>query len=266
MSKTTKAQRTAFDAIDDAAAAAKQARKVAKTLPGKNAKKLREVAAETLDDVDVSKKAIRRAPAKVTKKAQRAEERVRKATRTAIAKAEKKARLRAEAERAAAEAERAAQEAKARNAEAKSLKKLAAKAERAAAKAELDALAADRTLEEQFAPQGDDVDAAAAAESSEPAPAAEPEPAAEPAPAAAAPATSKPAASKPAAARKRPTATPAAPKPTAARKRPTATATSAAPPTDLAALTVVQLRERARAAGATGYSRLTKAELVALLS
>jgi len=41
---------------------------------------------------------------------------------------------------------------------------------------------------------------------------------------------------------------------------------AAAPAVDLAALTVVQLRERARAAGKTGYSRLAKAQLIALLS
>ena len=35
---------------------------------------------------------------------------------------------------------------------------------------------------------------------------------------------------------------------------------------DISALTVVQLRERAKAAGRSGYSRLTKAQLVELLS
>ena len=35
---------------------------------------------------------------------------------------------------------------------------------------------------------------------------------------------------------------------------------------DLTTLTVVQLRERARAAGRTGYSRLSKAQLIAFLS
>ena len=39
-----------------------------------------------------------------------------------------------------------------------------------------------------------------------------------------------------------------------------------AEPDGLSALTVVQLREKARAAGRTGFSRMTKAQLVELLS
>ncbi len=219
MSKTTKAQRKALDAIDDAESAAKKARRVAKTLPGKSAKKLREVAAETVDDVDVSKKAIRKNPRKVAKKANRAEERVRKATRAAVAKAEKKARLRAEAERAAAEAAKAAEDAASRAAEAKALKKAAAKAERAAAKAEQQALEADRVLEAELTSGETGTDAATAVE-------------AEP----------------------------------AVADAPGEHAAAATGSSDLNALTVAQLRERARAAGRTGYSRLTKAELITLLS
>jgi hypothetical protein len=41
---------------------------------------------------------------------------------------------------------------------------------------------------------------------------------------------------------------------------------AAAEPDELASLTVAQLRDRAKSAGKTGYSRLSKAQLVALLS
>lgn len=190
MAKTTKAQRKAVVAIDDAAAAAKQARKVAKTLPGKNAEKLRDVAAVTIGEVDVSKKALRKNPGKIAKRAQRAAERVRKAMRAAIAKSARKERLRAQNERAAAESARTADDVK--------------------------ALSSEESM----------TDAATAASAE---------------PAAAETLTPEPE---------------RAPEPTAST-----------PPQDaLAALTVAQLRERARATGATGHSRLTKAQLIALLS
>jgi hypothetical protein len=47
---------------------------------------------------------------------------------------------------------------------------------------------------------------------------------------------------------------------------PPAPSTAVPVPEDLSALTVVQLRARARAAGHAGYSRYTKAQLMALLS
>ena len=53
----------------------------------------------------------------------------------------------------------------------------------------------------------------------------------------------------------------------AARDAPVAEEPAAASErTDLAALTVVELRARARAEGRTGYSRLTKSQLIDLLS
>ncbi|MGO3192086.1 MAG: hypothetical protein ACTIKQ_11820, partial [Microbacterium sp.] len=67
----------------------------------------------------------------------------------------------------------------------------------------------------------------------------------------------KPAASKTA-------AKPAAAKP-AARRAP-ATRKRAASGTALDQLTIVALRDRARAEGRTGYSRLSKAQLISLLS
>jgi len=289
MGKTTKAQRKALEAIDHAEAAAKNARKVAKTLPGKNARKLREVAGETIGDVDVSKKALRKNPGKIAKRAHRAEDRVRKATRAAVAKAEEKARLRAQAERAAAEAAKAAEEAKTRAAEAKALKKAAAKADRAAARAEREALEADRLLEQELAPARTETDAAAGANAPAPdsgakapavkAPAVKPAavkaPAVKPA-AVKAPAV-KPAAAKTPAPRASTAKTPARIATSTSTSTTTRAAAATAPsaptrkagasaPADLSALTVAQLRDRARATGRTGYSRLSKAQLIALLS
>ena len=279
MGKTTKAQRKALEAIDHAEAAAKNARKVAKTLPGKNARKLREVAGETIGDVDVSKKALRKNPGKIAKRAHRAEDRVRKATRAAVAKAEEKARLRAQAERAAAEAAKAAEEAKTRAAEAKALKKAAAKADRAAARAEREALEADRLLEQELAPARTETDAAAGANAPAPdsgakAPAVK-APAVKPA-AVKAPAV-KPAAAKTPAPRASTAKTPARIATSTSTSTTTRAAAATAPsaptrkagasaPADLSALTVAQLRDRARATGRTGYSRLSKAQLIALLS
>jgi hypothetical protein len=234
MSKTTKVQRKALGAIDDAEAAAKRARKVAKSLPGKSAKKLREVAAETVDDVDVSKKAVMKNPAKIAKKAQLAEQRMREATRVAIAKLEKKARARAKAQRAAAASARAAEIAEARAAESKQQEKPTADAGRTAAGAEKEVVEADRQLEAALAPEEVGTDAA---------PAAPPRARGRRSTPAAAPATVTPAART---------------RTTRAKKAPGAA--------ELEALTVVQLRERARTAGRTGYSRLTKSELIALLS
>lgn len=298
MSKTTKVQRKALDAIDGAEAAAKQARKVAKALPGKSAKKLREIAAETFEDVDVSKKALKKDPGKITKKAQHAEQRVRRATRLAIVKAEKKARARAEAERAAAESAKAAEDAKARAAESKALKKLAAKAERAAAKAEKEAAEADRLLEAALVPDDAVTDAAAATSaggteaepgtapkrvvaddvavpgSHEGSDAPEATSAEPPAGSPAAPARPRSRRSTPAKAATSGTLAKAATSGTPAKAaksgtpapRTRATRAKAPAPAELDALTVLQLRERARASGRTGYSRLTKAELIALLS
>lgn len=245
MAKTTKAERKALEAIDDAAAAAKQAKRVAKELPGKSAKKLRELALDAIDAGVVSKKQLRNKPGKVAKAAARATDRVRKATRAAIAKAENKARLRAEAERAAAEAERAAAEAAARKEEAKALKKAAAKAERAAARAEEEARTADARLDQELVPQ-DDTRATDAA-----------------APVTAAAESAAPEAEVDDAAEIRPASRPR--RATSSRPRTPRTA-KVEQAQDLDSLTVAQLRGRAKTAGKVGYSRLSKAELVALLS
>ncbi len=71
----------------------------------------------------------------------------------------------------------------------------------------------------------------------------------------------------PKAAQKKPT--PQKPTPKTPTKTPAKTdsaVTSAAPAIDLSSLTVAQLKERAQKAGHTGFSRLTKAQLIDLLS
>jgi hypothetical protein len=135
---------------------------------------------------------------------------VRKATAVALAKVERKAALRADAERAAADAARAEAEAKAQAASAKELKKAAVKAEKAARRAAADADRAVAAIDPQDAVatepgDGTPVDASGSSASA-----------------------------------------PAAP--------------------ELARLSVALLRVRARQGGHTGYSRLTKAQLIALLS
>jgi hypothetical protein len=180
MSKTTKPERRAIAALEDATAAAKFAKQVAKTLDGKQGKKLRAAADEAKSAADVSKKAIRRRPKKVAKRAEKAADIALAATETALSREQKKA---------------------------------AAKAEKAAAKVTKGARKKDAAKKDASHEPAESVSAfgpAADEHSLEPA--------------------------------------------------------ETTPPTDLDTLTVAALRDRARDEGRTGYSRLTKAQLVELLS
>jgi hypothetical protein len=179
MSKTTKPERRAIAALEDATAAAKFAKQVAKTLDGKQGKKLRAAADEAKSAADVSKKAIRRRPKKVAKRAEKAADIALAATETALSREQKKA---------------------------------AAKAEKAAAKVTKGARKKDAAKKDASPEPAESVSAfgpAADEHSLEPA---------------------------------------------------------ETTPTDLDTLTVAALRDRARDEGRTGYSRLTKAQLVELLS
>ncbi|MEZ5188606.1 MAG: hypothetical protein R2723_08400 [Microbacterium sp.] len=218
MAKTTtgKAQRHAREAIDEASTALARAKKATASLSAKQARRLDDYVGDARSAVDVSKKKIARKPRKVAHDAERAAGRLERAVAKAVARAERKARLRESARRAAADAERAEREAAERAAEAKALRKAARRAQKEAARAELDSQAADEALVAELTSSGA-VEAAGPVEAARDAPVAE--------------------------------------EPVAASER-----------TDLAALTVVELRARARAEGRTGYSRLTKSQLIDLLS
>ncbi len=130
MAKTTKPERRALEAMEDAAAAAKIAKRAAKDLPRKIAKSVKDAAADARDAADVSKKQVRKNPRKVEKRAAKATNAALAATDDAIAKAEKRAEKKADAERAAAEkaAEKKAAEKKAAEKKAAEKKKHAAAA------------------------------------------------------------------------------------------------------------------------------------------
>lgn len=195
MPKTTKPERKALSAIEDAAAAAKFAKQAAKTLPDKTAKKVREAAAEAKDAADVSKKAVRKHPAKIAKRAGKAADHALSVTDAAIAKQQKKAdeQRKAAAKKAAEKQKAAAKKAveKQKAAEKKSARATAKAAEEPAEFVEVILVEAGEALVVE-APQESDE--------------------------------------------------------------------------GLSTLTVATLRARARAEGRTGYSRLTKAQLVELLS
>lgn len=204
MAKTTKQERRALEAMDDAAAAAKIAKRAAKDLPRKLAEGLKDVAADARAAADVSKKQVRKDPRKVEKRAAKATNAVLAATDDAIAQAEKKAAKAEAAERKAAEAKSAkkaaAQAAKAKPSKAPKLPNPEKTPVAGAALSEDDAVeVVDVELVEA---EGPDV------EVSESAPAVG----------------------------------------------------------GLSTLTVAALRARAKSEGRTGYSRLTKAQLVDLLS
>ncbi|QIG39985.1 hypothetical protein G5T42_11235 [Microbacterium sp. 4R-513] len=211
MAKTTKPERKAIAALEDAAAAAKFAKQVSKTLPGKEAKKLRAAADQAKDAIDVSKKAIRKHPKRVAKRADKAADAALAATETALAREQKKAAAEAEAAVATQNAERNA-------------------AEKAAASQTTERNAAEKAAASQTTERN---------------------------------ATTK--------AAKKSVKTDAAAKPSPALAEPQTAPDDVAPPeprgpTDLDTLTVAALRERAKDEGRTGYSRLTKAQLIELLS
>ncbi|TDN92139.1 hypothetical protein [Microbacterium sp. BK668] len=108
MAKTSKRERKAIAALEDAAAAAKFAKQVSKTLPGKHAEKLRAAADEAKGAADVSKKALRKHPKKVTRRADRAADAALVATESALEREQKKAARRAEKAAARQDAERRA--------------------------------------------------------------------------------------------------------------------------------------------------------------
>lgn len=90
MPKPTKAERKALDALNDAAGAAKTARKVAKDLSGESAKSLRKAAQKAKDVADTSHKAVRKEPKQVRKRAEKVTHRVLQATEEALATTEQK--------------------------------------------------------------------------------------------------------------------------------------------------------------------------------
>ena len=137
MAKASKAERAAFDAVHDAAAAAKNSRRVAKDLPKKSASRIRDLADDAARASDVSKKAVRKRPKKVEKRVRRATDRLVHATDKAIDKAEHKSALAAEAERRKKQAKRTEAEAARRAADAEAARlTLEAEAARRAAEAE----------------------------------------------------------------------------------------------------------------------------------
>lgn len=236
MPKTTKAERKALDAMEDAAGAAKIARKVAKDLPKGPAKELRAAAADARDVSETSGKTVRKHPQRVRRDAEKATDRVLAATDEALIVAAERSRLdaRKRADEKAAKAQELA-------AKAERAQRRAAEAARAAAEAAAEAAIVEELVDESedgilaevvvydIAAEDDpvpDVDASAAA----------------------APGASD-------------TSADAA---TAASGDPASTGD--VPRGALSSSTVAQLRERARAEGRSGYSRLTKAQLIALLS
>jgi hypothetical protein len=175
--------------MDAAAAAAKEAKLLSKTLPKKDAKKLKSVAAETKDVAKASKKKVARRPNKVERQAIAAIARLDKA----VDKAEAGLAARRKAA-AKAKAKQAKQDAKSKQ------------REKSSPSAQEGGTAPEPSLYETPRP-----DSAYPSEV--------------------------------------PSASPAA-----------------AEGQDLSSLTVRQLRERARTAGHAGFSRYTKAQLMALLS
>lgn len=234
MSKTTKPERRAIAALEDAAAAAKFAKQVAKTLPGKQAKKLRAAADEAKSATDVSKKTIRQRPKKVAKRAEKAADSALAATESALSREQKKAA--AKAEKAAAKVTKGAR------------KKDAAKTD-ASPQASRGGAAKKRGRDEsiELADLVAPTELVAAVVEVEPA---EPEPG-EPEPPQPEPTHESPE-----------SGSAFGPAADEHSLEPAETA----PPTDLDTLTVAALRERARDEGRTGFSRLTKAQLVELLS
>lgn len=91
MAKTTKAERKAFDALDEAAAAAKTAKKVAADLPAESSGAVRIAAKKAKDAAKTSKKAVRKHPRKVRRRAEKATEQALTATEAAIAGTEQQA-------------------------------------------------------------------------------------------------------------------------------------------------------------------------------
>jgi hypothetical protein len=213
MPKTTKPERKALFALEDAAAAARFAKQAAKTLPAKQAKKLRELAKDAEKASDASKKAIRTRPKKVAKRADKATDRALTAAETALDRRQKKA---ADAARKQA-AERKAAEKKARTAAEKKARRAAEKAER---KTAADRKAVPNVVEVTERQTPPAVDPATVETSTQPAPVSD--------------------------SVEQPADTPL--------------------PRPVSSLTVAALRSLARDQGRTGYSRLTKAQLVELLS
>ncbi len=89
MAKTTKSQRQALHALDDAAGAAKTARKVAKDLTADQARELQKAAATAKKLADTSKKTARKHPKKTRRRAEKATDRVLRATEQALAGTER---------------------------------------------------------------------------------------------------------------------------------------------------------------------------------
>lgn len=183
MSESRTAARAALDAIAEAAQTAHRVRKKARSLPGKTAREVDEIAGRARALARVGEKKVRKNPGKFAKKADRLVGDLVRVTHEAIERAERRAESRAKADRAVIDAARAA------------------------------------------------ADATVVASAPEPVAATLPVPVAAPVVASV-----------------------------------VAAAPDVAVPDALADLTVLELRARARAAGYTGYSRLAKAQLVALLS
>jgi hypothetical protein len=230
MANTKKATKAAEAALDAAAAAAKDAKRLSKTLPKKDAKKLRSLADETKDAAHAPKKKLKGEPRKVEKKAVAAIERLDKA----VDKAEAMLAARAKAGRKAA-AKKAAEQQKA---DKKASKKKSADEAKAAKQAADEAKAAKKADEKRLTEQKAAA-ARTAARAVEKSAADTTEPGLYDPPPAELPADAE---------------------------EPKAAAPLAQADDDLSSLTVVQLRERARAAGHAGFSRYTKAQLLALLS
>lgn len=254
MGKTTKAERQAFDALEDAAGAAKIAKKVAKDLSGKQARKLRAAASDAFDVAETSKKAVRKHPTRVRKEAEKATDVVLAATDKALRKVET---ARADAWRKKAEA----LEAERRKAERKAAKK-AAKASVVEDSIEVDDAELEQVLQEVLVEaalvdaldeveleealdelRGDeDEQLVAGLEMVD---------------------ESELEALEKAVDDVREEARAAAPEDDGVDDE---TSAESEVEVELAALTVVVLRARARDAGYAGYSRLTKAQLIELLS
>lgn len=227
MANTKKATRAAEAALDAAAVAAKDAKRLSKTLPKKDAKKLRSLADETKDAAHAPKKKLKGHPRKVEKNAIAAIERLDKA----VDKAEAMLAARAKAAQKAGKKKAAEQD----KADKKATKQKAADDAKAAKKADKKRLA-QRVAATKAAEKN-------AADSSEPGlyeiPPVEPH------------------------------ADKHTDEPTQEHTAEAEAVTAGAAPSpieDLSTHTVAQLRARARDAGHAGFSRYTKAQLIALLS
>ncbi|SIT69805.1 hypothetical protein [Microbacterium sp. RU33B] len=218
MAKTTKHERRALEAMDDAAAAAKIAKRAAKDLPRKLAKDLKDVAADARAAADASKKQVRKDPRKVEKRATKATNAALAATDDAIARAERKAAKAAAAERKAAEAKAA-----------KKAEKDAKKPGKPAGKTEKDGKVVTPTKRATSVKPAAIPDTAAPLSEDDARDVVDVE--------------------------------------IVEAEGPDVEVSDAAPaPVGLSALTVAALRDRAKSEGRTGYSRLTKAQLVELLA